>query len=317
MKYPLVSIICLCYNHERFLAEALNSVLAQTYPNLEIIIADDASTDNSLAIIKYYCKRYPQIKFIQGIENKGNCRAFNQAFALSTGEYIVDFATDDVLLPERIADQMACFAQLDSTYGVVYTDALLIDEHSNPIRHLYKVLPDGKLKPEPVSGWVYEDLVKRFFVSAPTMLIRRTVLEKLGGYNEALAYEDYDFWVRSGRHYQYYFLNKVLTKRRIHPHQLSARAYKKNDKQLASTVQVCYHVLTLNKTKTEDQALARRVKYELRKALITRNFTEADQLMGILHHLKAVHGQFIWIDLFLKGYKYLFGLGKFKFKPAG
>ncbi len=288
----MVSIICLCYNHEQFLAEALDSVVAQTYPNLEIIVADDASTDASAAVILDYCCRFPQIKFIRNTQNVGNCTTFNQALAQATGEFIVDFATDDVMLPQRIAEQVNCFAILAEDYGVVYTDALLIDEYSRPIRNFYRALPNGKLAPEPVSGGIYEEVVKRFFISAPTMLIKRAVLDKLGGYNEKLAYEDFDFWVRSSRYFKYYFLNQVLTKRRLHPQQLSKRLYQKHDKQLASTVQVCFMALRLNRTTQENAALAIRVKYEFKKAVSTANFTEAGQFAAILRELKALNGTY-------------------------
>ncbi|QMU27936.1 glycosyltransferase family 2 protein [Adhaeribacter radiodurans] len=302
MKYPLVSVICLCYNHEPFLREALDSVFTQTYPNIEIIIADDASTDGSVNIIRDYCARFQGIQLLLNTTNLGNCRAFNRALTYATGEYVIDFATDDVLLPDRIMEQVNCFAGLAEDYGVVYTNALLIDEFSQPIRNFYRNLPNGKLTPAPASGWIYADLVKRFFISAPTMLIRRTVLEKLGGYNEELAYEDFDFWVRSGRYFRYYFLDKVLTKRRLHPHQLSKQLYKKHDKQLHSTVQVCATALSLNRTANEQAALAFRVKYEFRKAVSTGNFIEALLLADIMHQLKALTGVYKLVATILNGF---------------
>ncbi|RDC63532.1 glycosyltransferase family 2 protein [Adhaeribacter pallidiroseus] len=287
---PVVSVICLCYNHERFLAEALDSVLAQTYPNIEIIILDDASTDNSVAIIQEYCRRFPHLQFIQNSSNLGSCRAFNRAFKQSTGKYIIDFATDDVLLPNRITEQVQCFADLPEDYGVVYTNAILINEASQPIRPFYQILPNGKRYLEPVSGWIYEFLVRKYFISTPTMLIKRTVLEKLNGYNEELVYEDFDFWVRSSRYFQYYFLDKILTKRRLHPQQQSRQLYKKQDKQLASTVLVCQTALQLNRTTQENAALTFRVKYEFRKAVSTCNFKEALALAQLLQQLQSLNG---------------------------
>src|SRR5689334_17677456 len=98
---PLVTIVALCYNHAPFLTEALDSIRAQTYPHLEVILVDDASTDESPGILRRYAAANPTWQLLLLPENLGNCRAFNQAFRQGRGEYFIDFATDDVLLPER------------------------------------------------------------------------------------------------------------------------------------------------------------------------------------------------------------------------
>ena len=134
MPQPLVTIICLCYNHERFLREALDSVLAQTYANLELIVVDDMSTDNSVAIIQEYTRKYPQLNFISTGKNVGNTKAFNLGWRASKGEFVIDFATDDVLLSERVEKQVEAFSKVDQSYGVVYSDAEYINDNSE---HLY------------------------------------------------------------------------------------------------------------------------------------------------------------------------------------
>src|SRR5690554_6116465 len=102
---PLVSVICLCHNHERFLEEAIDSVLDQTYPNIEIIVVDDASTDGSKALLKDICVKN-NLPFIDIAENIGNCAAFNKGFSVAKGKYVIDFAMDDVMMPERIEKQV-------------------------------------------------------------------------------------------------------------------------------------------------------------------------------------------------------------------
>ncbi len=266
MKHPLVTVICLCYNHEKFLAEALDSVLAQTYPNLEIIVADDASTDNSVSIILNYSQRYPQIKFIQNKVNTGNCKAFNQALELASGDYVVDFATDDVMLPERITEQVKCFDSLSPDYGAIFTDAEIIDENSRHIRNFYHRNPSGKLRPLVDSGDVYADALERYFICTPTLMFRKTVYDQLQGYDETLAYEDFDFIVRAAREFKFYFQDKILTKRRMHPHSLSSGWYKIGDKQLLSTIKVCYKALALHRNERDKQALIRRVEWEIQQA---------------------------------------------------
>ncbi|AKQ46282.1 glycosyl transferase [Rufibacter radiotolerans] len=282
MTPPLVSIICLCYNHAPFLREALDSVLAQTYPHLEILVVDDKSTDASVQIIKEYITRFPQIKFIKHLENQGNCASFNEGFHLSQGEFFIDFATDDVLHPERVARQVAAFQDLPANYGVVYTDGELIDEQSKSLGFFYARTTQGKLTPAPAEGDVFAQVLGRYFICPPTMMMRRQVLEELNGYDPELAYEDFDFWVRSSRNWQYHFLDQVLCQRRIHPYSLSRKVYQVGDKQLASTVRVIQKAQKLVRTSLEKKAVLTRIKYEARHAYFTANYQEAEELLAIL-----------------------------------
>ena len=285
--YPLVSVICLCYNHKCFLLEALDSVVNQTYPNLEILVVDDASTDTSPALLQQYQALHPEIKLILHQKNTGNCQAFNEAFAQSAGEYIIDFATDDVLLPNRITEQVKAFAQLDKTFGIIYTDAELIDKNSRFIRHFYKRNAQGKIPGLPPSGDVFTAILSQSFLCPPTMIFRRAVYDALNGYDATLAYEDFDFWVRAAREYKFFFLDQITTRRRLHPNSLSRQAYKPHDRQLASTVAVCYKAFKLIRTPAEKQALIVRVRSELRQAYFTQNFPEANKLLILLQQLET------------------------------
>ena len=288
MTTPLVSVICLCYNHERFIAEALDSVLAQTYPSLEIIIVDDCSTDNSVAIIEAYCQKHPQLRFISTGHNRGNCAAFNMGFRASSGNFLIDFATDDVLLPDRIEKQVAAFTTLTPDYGVVYSDAEYIDDDSRHLSYHCKRDKEGNVTSFAPSGDIFSYLVARYFICPPTMFIRRAVLEELNGYDETLAYEDFDFWVRSSRHYKYYFLNEVTTKRRVHAHAMSRGWYKRGNRLLGSTIKVCEKAMALVQTPEEEAALVQRLKYEARQAYFTGNFREADTLLNMQKRLKPL-----------------------------
>jgi len=274
---PLVSIICLCYNHERYLAEALDSVLAQTYPNLEILVVDDCSTDGSEDIIKQYLQKYPQMMFISTGHNRGNCAAFNIGWRASKGSLLIDFATDDVLQPDRVAKQVAVFGRLDSSFGVVYSDAEYISDSG---RHLY--LHSSKYKAAP-DGNVFAEVLRRYFICPPTMMMRRTVLKQLGGYDETLAYEDFDFWVRSARSYGYFYLPELTTKRRIHAGSLSRRWYAPGSRLLDSTIKVCEKVAQLVQTQEENEALQIRLKYEARHAYFSGNFMQARILFNLLY----------------------------------
>ena len=281
-QLPLVSIICLCYNHARFLREALDSVLTQTYPNIEVVIVDDCSTDGSVGIIEEYLQRHPRLKFISTGHNRGNTTAFNIGWRASQGDYVIDFATDDVLLPERVAQQVDAFKKLDNAYGVVYTDAEYISDEGRHLRYHYRRRPDGSLASYAPSGEVFADLLGRYIICPPTMMVRRRVFEDLNGYDETLAYEDFDFWVRSSRTYKYFYLDKITTQRRVHSHSLSQGWYKTGNRLLASTVKVCRKSAALARTEAERNALVYRLKYETRHAYLTGNYAEATELLDLL-----------------------------------
>ncbi|PVY41844.1 glycosyltransferase [Pontibacter virosus] len=279
---PLVSVICLCYNHERFISEALNSVLAQTYPHLEIIIMDDCSTDNSVSIIQEYVRKYPQLTFMSTSTNQGNTRAFNLAWRASRGAYIIDFATDDVLLPERIAQQVAAFEKLDDSYGVVYSDAEYINDNGRHVRYHCQRNKAGEVISFAPSGDIFHHLLGRYFICPPTMMMKRQVFEDLQGYDETLAYEDFDFWVRSSRRYKYFFLDAVTTKRRLHANSLSQQLYKPGDRQLNSTMLVCEKAAKLVQSTQERQALTKRLQYEARHAFLTGHYLQTEQFLNLL-----------------------------------
>ncbi|WP_236668725.1 glycosyltransferase family 2 protein [Hymenobacter rubidus] len=293
---PLVTIIALCHNHVPFLREALNSILAQTYPQLEVWLVDDASTDGSPEILREYAARTPAWRLLLLPENVGNCRAFNQAFRQSRGTFVIDFATDDVLLPTRVAAQVAQFQAAGSGVGVVYSNAELMDEagrflglHHRPDGH-GGLRPTG-YDPAPASGWVFAEVLRRYFISTPTMMMRRACLEALGGYDETLAYEDFDFWVRASRDWQFQYLDAVTTRKRKHPRSMSARAYRRHDPYLASTIRVCDKALDLCRTADEREALAVRLRWELRQALRHRHMAQARALyalLGLTGHIRSV-----------------------------
>lgn len=286
---PLVTVICLCYNQAAYVKEALFSVVNQTYPNVELIIADDASTDGSLAVIQSFIEQFPQTKLLTNRQNSGNCRTFNQALALARGTYIIDLAADDVLLDTRLEKQVSQFEQLDELYGVGFTNALYMDEQSRVTGYHYPVTADGKAKTAVPSGDVYAEILKRYFICTPTMMMRKSVLDALGGYDEKLSYEDFDFWVRSARRYKYFYVDEPLTMKRRVNGSLSTKFYAAGQNaMLASTLRVCEKAERLNQTPEENAALAICVRYHLRQSFYTQNFELVHQYAALLKRLAPV-----------------------------
>lgn len=254
---------------------------AQTYPAIELIVVDDGSTDGSTAVIRQLLVERPGIRFLNLKVNVGNCRAFNQGLAISKGKYIIDLAADDVLLPERVAVGVKALEEAGEAYGVHFTDALYISPEGRPVRTHYRHNAMGALREKAPQGWVYTELLQRYFVCTPTMMMRRSVFEALGGYDESLAYEDFDFWVRSARDWQYCFTDGVLVKKRIVPHSWSARQYEIKSRQLETTLRVCQKARQLNRNQAEDRALAKRLAYEMRQAIRYKQFDIAQEMLNM------------------------------------
>lgn len=285
---PLVSVVCLSYNHAAFVKEAIESVLRQTYTNLQIIVVDDASTDNSVQEIERTIAGVPQVQFLSLKKNVGNCKAFNEGLALAKGEYIIDFATDDRMVPERIECQVKFFASFDESYGVNFTDAVYMDANGKVLRHHYDHLLRKGLIDHIPEGDVYADVLGTYFISSPTMMVRRKVFEVLDGYDETLAYEDFDFWVRSSRLFKYCFLNERLTDVRLTRTSMSTGSYRLGNPQLYSTYKVCKKAQALNRSDRDHRALVKRVRYELRQSVFSENHIEADLFYELLKELQHV-----------------------------
>ncbi|HEY0743955.1 MAG TPA: glycosyltransferase family A protein [Chryseosolibacter sp.] len=286
MANPLVTVVCVCYNHERFVEEAIRSVINQTYDNLQIIILDDGSFDNSVEKIKSVATTNRSVEYLLLDKNIGYCKAFNKTLPLIKGEFFIDFAADDVMMPDRIEKQVRKFQSLDGSFGVVFTDAIYIDETGFELRHHYDYLLRKKLIQEIPEGYIYRDLLTTYFIAAPSMMTRTQVIQDLKGYDENLSYEDFDFWIRSSIRYQYAFLNEKLIKIRKLTQSMSTGWYKPGDKQLHSTYLVCRKAQVLNRDEEDKKALAMRLKYELRQSVFSSNYEEAALFYNFLRELR-------------------------------
>lgn len=129
---PLVSVLCVTYNHEKFIAELIESVLSQTYRDLELVVADDGSTDGAPAIIRRYAAQDARVKPVLGAQNEGLPANFNRAIGRCRGEFIAIIAGDDVMMPDKIEAQVSRFSDRQDC-GVLSHDSLVMDERGNTL----------------------------------------------------------------------------------------------------------------------------------------------------------------------------------------
>lgn len=278
---PVVTVIALCYNHSEFLLESLSSVLHQTYKTIQLIVVDDASEDDSQQKILALLQDFPAVQWIFNEKNIGNCKSFNQAFLLAKGKYIIDLSTDDILEKTRIEKQVRHFESLSNSYGVVFSNAIFIDEQGKPFRTLYE-------ENQSVSaGNIYSKLIEQSFILPSTMMIKKEVLDELNGYDETLAYEDFDLWIRSSRNWEYAYLPEMLTFQRKVSSSLSSRFVQKKNQLVVSTVKVCTKIQNINRNQTENKALAKRLYLVLKQCAFTENFEAGEEVIKMLNQLKG------------------------------
>ncbi len=278
MTSPLVTVICVCYNQARFVVEALDSVINQTYANIELIVIDDGSADGSGKVIKQWMGNHTQATLIMNGKNIGYCKTFNKAFKISKGEFIIDLSADDVLLPNCVEEGVGLLERAGEDFGIAFSDALYINEAGNPVRIHSEKYPHATIP----SGEVYKDLIERYFICSPTMMLRKAVLDSLGGYDELLAFEDFDLWIRASRNFKFIYSPTVLVQKREVMSSMSAKQFERTNPQRWSTLEVCKKIKLLNRTAKENAALKRRLFYEMRISLKSFDFTLAYSFWKLL-----------------------------------
>ncbi len=183
---PIVSVIIPTYNREKFIGEAIQSVLDQTFRNFEIVVVDDGSTDQTGDVVRAFTSK--KVRYIYQ-PNRGRSAARNHALGLAKGRYIAFLDSDDLYMPGKLAMQVDYLHAHPET-GMVYTSAHCIDYSGNPLGEKYLAS---------VSGWIYTSIA--FFrpvtITLPTVMAKRELFEKAGGFDENMhRFEDTDMWRR-------------------------------------------------------------------------------------------------------------------------
>ena len=186
---PLVSVIIPTYNRAAYLAHAIRSVRGQTYPNVEIIVADDGSTDNTPEIVAAFGDAVTYLS----LPHRGQPAATrNAGLEVARGEFVALLDSDDLFLPHKLAHQLRTF-EAHPDAGLVYSNGRFFrDDPEQPTGYVLDGLPTP-------SGDALADLLRGNFLSTPVVLFRRACLDAVGTFDERpdfFAVEDYDLWLR-------------------------------------------------------------------------------------------------------------------------
>lgn len=234
-KLPLVSICIPTYNGEAYISEALNSAIHQDYPNLEIIISDDASKDNTLAIVEEFKSKTPIHIYVFHHEPNGIGANWNHSVKQSNGEFIKFLFQDDTLQPNCISKMMKL--TVNPKVGLVYSKRHFIYESLTPklkafidyYGELHTYWQDFKVSEGILSGKTY--LRDRQFLNSPknkigeptNVLLRKSCFDNIGYFDEVLQQVlDSDYWYRVMAYYDIGFVDEFLANFRLHDNQASS-----------------------------------------------------------------------------------------------
>lgn len=220
VECPLVSVLMASYNAASWIGESIESVLAQTYPHSELVVADDASTDGTTAIVARYAAQHPnQVRLIRARERAGPTRRRNDALEAARGPLLAWLDHDDIWLPAKLEKQVAVLEEHPEV-GLVYTGYEAFDDETGA------AIPwrDEALESE---GDVLADLfVKGCFIASITTLFRREALEHRGirfRETEFSFGDDYFLWLVLALDWQVARVNEVLARYRRHADNESSR----------------------------------------------------------------------------------------------
>lgn len=215
MDQPLVSIGLVTYMHEQYIKDCLESLIAQTYQNIELLILDDASSDATYDIILSYesrmQERFPYLSIVKNSQNTGNVSAnLNKILQKAKGAYIKTFAGDDAMLPAYVEEVIAFLEKSENDDAIlVYTNAYVVDDDFHLGDEPGKNCFYRRHKPYQQKD-VYGELLRQNYIVAPAVMMRRRVYEQYGFYDEKIPLEDYDLWLRLSRRERFVYLPSKL-----------------------------------------------------------------------------------------------------------
>lgn len=262
---PEVSVIINCYNGEKYLRETIESVYKQTFNDWEIILWDDASTDNTENIAKSFDDK---LKYFKGEKGDSLGQVRNWALERASGDYIAILDQDDIWMPEKLELQMPLFYKNPSV-GLVFSDAIDFYEEKN-----YSVRHFAKLKLNPPKGHIFGYLFKidRYPISMPTAVFRRKALDGLSEwFDSRYKYaEEYDLFLRIAYNWECDYVNKPLAIHRIHESSSTFLFYKKIPMELESIMEKIQKIYPsiLYKYKKEIRINKRIIEFQYGKAFL-------------------------------------------------
>lgn len=213
--HPKVSAIIPCYNREKYIARTVESVLTQSYPDIELVVIDDGCTDGTRKVLESFGERVRILEH-PGRENRGQSAGINLGLAHTDGDYVGILDSDDLWLAHKIEEQVD-YLEAHPDVGLVYGNGEAVDENG---RRLYDMYPAGHREPNDPC----RVLLDCYFLVPNNALLRRSVLERTGGFDEALrAAQDHDMAIRIAEVARLAYVDRKWFQYRRHADSISRR----------------------------------------------------------------------------------------------
>ncbi len=296
-----VTVICIAFNHEKWIEKALVSVLFQEYENRRLIVVDNGSSDQSAKIIRNWVENNAEklpVSIIYKSKPEPYCQLFNDVLAQVETEYVVDLSGDDFLYPHHLFLSVKKL-QEEPDAAFLFSDATILEE-SGDSSSFYQPRQYKEIEEIILNGELYETLIRRSYICAPSVVFRTAILKENEGYDATLSYEDFDIQLRLARNSPVVFSGHVGVLKRKHSDSLSAGQYQiHKSKMLPSTLKVCWKIASMNTSKRENLALKERILYELKHAVWSANFEAAKGFVELGKKLKMSGFEFFFYKCWL------------------
>lgn len=272
---PLVTVICNCYNHAAYITEALYSVVNQSYTNIELIVINNGSSDDSGKAIADFIKFHPSVIFIDLKKAISHNKAFNQAFAVSSGDFLIDLSGDDRLLPDCVKNQVVFFMTQPQDVGLIFGNAKVVDDKGNFKYQYFPVDEDEKVLDRNLFKTTYKSLLAGgLCMCSVSAMMRRYQFDILKGYDERLVFEDLDYWLRLSYEYKIAFLDKFLVEKRELSNSLGSFFHKKNDfaEKINNSLHIIYKDAIKRNNISENRCVLKRIHYSMEQCYKIKNW---------------------------------------------
>jgi len=298
---PLLSIIVPNYNNTKFLCDCIESILAQTFKNYEIIICDDCSTDNSVELIQHYAEKYPCIQTIFHKENIGISMNRHSGILKAKGLYFTTLDSDDIYFDKKKLEKemkiVTFYREKKNQIVCAFSKIALLDKDLNYVRDQW---PEEKIN----EGNIFNEIISRSAMIPRDYIVAIDAYFAAGQYDRQFnLYEDWDLKIRVAKKYDFYYTGIHGTGYRKHGNGLSNISTEKNIRILKKVFNKNFHLVETNN-----------------KSIIKRNFNNFTQSIRLNHinslsktistynfKLKTIHS-FIYIRILIN--KYLYSIKK-------
>jgi alpha-1,3-rhamnosyltransferase len=234
---PLITAVIPVYNHEQYVIESIRSVIAQSYPNIELIVINDGSKDRShemvLSLVDECKQRFTRFEYISR-ENRGLSATLNQALEMAQGKYLGLLASDDIILPDKFSCLVGALEPTDDHCAGAFGNASFIDKHGRTTYSDARGNPHDSMGDKTYSNFLdlhavavrrldyrtqfgtYRSLIGGNYLPAMSALLKTRTVKKVGGWTAGNVLDDWEMWLKLTKHHNLLFVDKTVARYRIH-----------------------------------------------------------------------------------------------------